>query len=129
MTTGCTNELELAQLFNRNFGHRSELSLSDDSVAVGLALGLALYIFQNDYLLQSESRDDEESSESEIIEEESEDNCDLRVTDATAALEQADTHQAVIVVDTVTESSTMSMTEFAKQITCKLIHKQQAMST
>ena len=89
--------------------------------------GLALDIFQNDYLLQSESRDDEDSSESEIIEEESEDNCDLRVTDATAALEQADIHQAVIVVDT--ESSTMtSMTEFAKEITCKLIHKQQTMS-
>ena len=92
--------------------------------------GLALDIFQNDYLLQSESRDDEDSSESEIIEEESEDNCDLRVTDATAALEQADIHQAVIVVDT--ESSTMTsmspMTEFAKEITCKLIHKQQTMS-
>ena len=91
--------------------------------------GLALDIFQNDYLLQSESRDDEDSSESEIIEEESEDNSDLRVTDATAALEQADIHQAVIVVDT--ESSTMSMTsmtEFAKEITCKLIHKQQTMS-
>ena len=129
MTTGCTNELELARLFNRNFGHRSELSLSDDSLAVGLALGLALDIFQNDYLLQSETRDDEESSESEIIEEESEDNCDLRVTDATAALEQADTHQAVIVVDTESSTMSMSMTEFAKQITCKLIHKQQTMST
>ena len=84
---------------------------------------LALDILQNDYLLQSESRDDEVSSESEIIEEESEDNCDLRVTDATVA----DIHQAVIVVDT--ESSTMSMTEFAKEITCKLIHKQHTMST
>ena len=88
--------------------------------------------FLNDYLLQSESKDNEESSESEIIEEESEDNCDLRVTDATAALEQAETHLAVIVVDTVTvtESSTMSMTEFAKEfITLKLIHKQQTMSS
>ena len=64
-------------------------------------------------MLQSESRDDEESSESEIIEEESEDNCELRVTDATAAHEQAETRLAVIVVDT--ESSTM--TEFAKEIT------------
>ena len=47
------------------------------------------------------------------MEEESEDNCDLRVTDATAALEKAETHLAVIVVDT--ERSTM--TEFAKEIT------------
>ena len=94
MTTGCNNELELARLLNRNFGHHSELSLSDDSAGLALiSLGLALDIFQNDYLLQSESRDDEKSSESEIIEEESEDNCDLRVTDATAALEQADTHR------------------------------------
>ena len=94
LTTGCTNELELAQLLNRNFGRRSELSLTDDSTV------LALDRFLNDYLLQSESRDDKDSSESEIIEDESENNCDLRVTDATAALDQAETHLAVIVVDT-----------------------------
>ena len=82
MTTGCNNELELARLLNRNFGRHSALSLTDDSA------GLALERFLNDCLLQSESRDDEESSESEIMEEESEDNCDLRVTDATAALEK-----------------------------------------
>ena len=62
---------------------------------------------------QSELSGDKDSSESEIIEEESEDDCNSRITDATAALDQAETHLAVIVVDT--ESS--AMTELAKVIT------------
>ena len=73
--------------------------------------------FINDYLLQSELSDDKDSSESEIIEDDSEDDCKSRVTDATAALDQTgkQSHLAVIVVDTESESSTM--TEFAKVIT------------
>ena len=99
MTTGCTNELELARLLNRNIGRRSklkELSFTDDSTS------LALDHFLNDYLLQNELSDDNDSSDSEITEEESEDNCNSRVTvtDATAALDQAETHLGVIVVDT-----------------------------
>ena len=39
-------------------------------------------------MLQSELSDDKDSSESEIIEEESEDDCKSRVIDATAALDQ-----------------------------------------
>ena len=76
-------------------------------------MGLALDRFLNDYLLQSELSDDKNSSESEIIEEESEDNCNLSVIYATAALDQAETHLVVIVVET--ENSTM--TEFAIVIT------------
>ena len=74
MTTGCTNELELARLFNRNIGRRSELrelSVTDDSAGLALVLDR----FLNDYLLQSELSDDKDSSESEIIEDESEDGC------------------------------------------------------
>ena len=96
-----------------------ELTFSDDST------GLALDRFLDDYLLQSELGDDKDSSESEIIEEESEDDRNSWVTDATVALDQAKTHLSVIVVDT--ESSTK--TEFAKVITWKLIHNQQTMST
>ena len=84
-----------------------ELSFTDDSA------GLALARFLNDYMLQSELSDDKDSSGSEIIEEESEDDCNSRVTDATAAFDQTETHLAVVVVDT--ESSTM--TESAKVIT------------
>ena len=75
----------MAQLLNQNSGRRTELrelSFTDDSV------GLALDRFLNDYLLQSELSDDKNSSESEIIEEESEDDCNSRVIDATAALDQ-----------------------------------------
>ena len=57
------DELELAQLLNRNFGQLSELSLteaSDDSA------GLAIECFINDY---SSQNDDEDSSESELLEE------------------------------------------------------------
>ena len=104
------NELELARLLNQNIGHRfelRELSFTDDSV------GLALDRFLNDYLLQNELSDDNNLSESEIIEEESEDDCNSRVIDATTAPDLAETHLAVIVVET--ENSTM--TEFAKVIT------------
>ena len=72
LTTGCTNEVELARLLNQNIGRRSELrelSFTDDSA--GLALGLELDRFLNDYLLQSELSDDKDSLESEIIEEKS----------------------------------------------------------
>ena len=98
----------MARLLNKNIGRRSELrelSFTDDSA------GLALDRFLNDYLLQSELSDDNNSSESEIIEE-SEDDCNSRVIDATAAPDLAET-LAVIVVET--ENSTM--TEFAKVIT------------
>ena len=103
LTTGSTDELEQARLLNQNFERRSELSLTeagDDSA------GLERLI--HDYLSQS---DDEDSSESEPIEEGSDDDCDLRLPDATAALAQAETDPAVIVVDT--DSSTASATEFA----------------
>ena len=79
----------MARLLNRNIGRRSELrelSFTDDSA------GLTLDRFLNDYLLQRELSDDKDSSESEIIEEESEDDCNSWVTDATAALDQAETH-------------------------------------
>ena len=104
LTIGSTDELELVRLLNKNFGRRSELPLTeagDDNV------GLECLI--HDYLLQS---NDEDSSESELIDEGSDGNCDLQLTDATAALAQAETDPAVIVVDT--DSSTV--TEFAKPL-------------
>ena len=99
----------MARLLNRNIGRRAELrglSFTYDSA------GLALDRFLNDYLFQSELSDDKDPSESEIIKEASQDDCNSRVTDATAALDKAEVHLRVIVVDT--ESSTT--TEFAKVI-------------
>ena len=102
LTTGSTDEFELARLLSQHFERRSELSLTeagDDSA------GLERII--HDYLSLS---DDEDSSESKTIEEGSDDDCDLRLSDARAALAQPETDPAVIVVDT--DSSTV--TEFAK---------------
>ena len=89
-----------------------ELSFTDDSA--GLALELDCFL--NDYLLQSELSDDKDSSESEIIEEESEDDCKSRVTDAMAALDQTESHLAMSMIVVDTESSTTTE-EFAKVIT------------
>ena len=103
LTTGGSKEFELARLLNPNFDRRSELSLTeagDDSADLVERL-------MHDYLSLS---DGEDSSESEPIEEGSDEDCDLRVSDTTAALAQAETDPAVIVVDT--DSSTA--TEFAK---------------
>ena len=102
LTTGSTDEFELARLLSQHFERRSELSLTeagDDSA------GLERII--HDYLSLS---DDEDSSESKTIEEGSDDDCDLRLSDARAALAQPETDPAEIVVDT--DSSTV--TEFAK---------------
>ena len=102
LTTGSTDEFELARLLSQHFERRSEMSLTeagDDSA------GLERII--HDYLSLS---DDEDSSESKTIEEGSDDDCDLRLSDARAALAQPETDPAVIVVDT--DSSTV--TEFAK---------------
>ena len=103
LTTGSTDGFELARLLSQHFERRSELSLTeagDDSA------GLERII--HDYL--SVTSDDEDSSESKTIEEGSDDDCDLRLFDARAALAQPETDPAVIVVDT--DSSTV--TEFAK---------------
>ena len=103
MTTGGSKEFELARLLYQNFGRRSELSVTeagDDSADLVERL-------MHDYLSLS---DGEDSSEFEPIEEGSDDDCDLRLSDAKAALAQAKTDPAVIVVDT--DSSTA--TEFAK---------------
>ena len=81
LTTGSTNELELAWLLNRNLGRRSELSLTE-------AGNDSNYLSQND---------DEDSSESELIEEGSDADVDLRLTDATAVLAQAEIDPAVII--------------------------------
>ena len=90
MTTGFTIELRVSSAVESKYwaSFRAqclrELSFIDDSA--GLALELDRFL--NDYLLQSEFSDDKDSSESEIIEEESEDDCKSRVTDAMAALDQ-----------------------------------------
>ena len=82
LTTGCTDELELARLLNRHFRRHSMTMWALDH-------------FLNDYLSQSELSDDKDLSESEIIEE-SEDDCNLRVTDTkvTHTLDQAKTDLA-----------------------------------
>ena len=67
--------------------------------------------------ISTELSDDKDSSEYEIIEEESEDDFNSLVTDAMAALDQAKTLLAVIVVDTESSTCHSTMTEFIKVIT------------
>ncbi|KAI0229009.1 hypothetical protein LSAT2_020554, partial [Lamellibrachia satsuma] len=99
LTTGSSDEVALAQLLNRPSRFDRGLTLTEvgggDDSASGNDVGLDRFL--NDYFSPS---DDEDSPDSDIeISENDDDDFDLRMTDATAALDHAATDPAVIVAD------------------------------
>ena len=109
LTTGSSDEVALARLLNRPSRFGRGLTLTEvgggDESASGNDADLDRIL--NDYFSPS---DDEDSPDSdiEISENDDDDDFDLRMTDATAALDQAATDPAVIIVD-----SASTATEFA----------------
>ena len=96
----------MARLLNQNFGWRSKLSLTE---AGNDSAGVALDRFINDY---SSQNDDEDSCESELIEEGSDDNGDLRFT-GSACLSETDSAVTVVATDSSTATEIAKATAFS----------------